>query len=110
MEGSFILILLSLPAVQAHTPCCRACNAPKRKYFSIADDSGPWLCGETCIQTWLYPLFHAFERNLTLAESDTVCSDAGYTDYVETVTHGAPPLTCTLDLYACPRGACPHPA
>ena len=30
--------------------CCKDCPENKNKYYSIADDSGPWLCGETCIR------------------------------------------------------------
>merc|ERR1712205_159851 len=82
------------------------------KYFSIADDSGPWLCGETCIRDSFYPIFHIFEKNLTKATSNTVCADAGYTKYNSTVTHGGGGLYCTLDLYECAAGSgkCPHPA
>merc|ERR1719198_2597085 len=92
-------------------PCCEgACAEPYHKYFSIADDSGPWLCGETCIRDPFYPIFHLFEKNLTLATDDSVCADAGYTKYNSTVTHGGGGLYCTLDLYECTRaGGCPHP-
>ena len=30
--------------------CCKDCPENKHKYYSIANDSGPWLCGETCIR------------------------------------------------------------
>merc|ERR1711998_649299 len=102
-------------------PCCETCAGsrgwphaePLNKYFSIADDSGPWLCGETCIRDSYYGIFHLFERNLTKApggNSDHFCADHGYTKYNSTVTHGGGGLDCTLDLYECTiPGGCVHP-
>merc|ERR1711924_470989 len=93
-------------------PCCHECAGTKNKYFSIADDSGPWLCGETCIRDSFYPIFHLFEKNLTKAASNTqaLCHENGYTKYNQTVTHGGGGLYCTLDLYECTRaGGCPRP-
>merc|ERR1712100_847832 len=82
----------------------------KEKYFSIADDSGPWLCGETCISDSFYWIFHIFEKNLTKATDLNTCKDAGYTKYNSTVTHGGAGLYCTLDLYECTKeGGCEHP-
>merc|ERR1711966_325054 len=90
--------------------CCKTCTSPKNKYFSIADDSGPWLCGETCIRDSFYPIFHIFEKNLTKATDLNTCKDAGYTKYKSTVTHGGGGLDCTLDLYECTlAGGCEHP-
>merc|ERR1711998_269160 len=93
--------------------CCNTCSDPYNKYFSIADDSGPWLCGETCIRDSYYWIFHVFEKNLTKASSQTasVCHDNGYTIYNSTVTHGGGGLYCTLDLYECAAGSgkCPRP-
>merc|ERR1712166_1092432 len=91
--------------------CLGACkDSAKNKYFSIADDSGPWLCGETCIRDSFYWVFHLFEKNLTKAADMNTCKDAGYTEYKETVTHGGGGLDCTLDLYACSKaGGCEHP-
>merc|ERR1719231_2144832 len=90
--------------------CCDSCTGTKNMYFSIADDSGPWLCGQTCIRDSFYPIFHIFEKNLTKSSSNTVCHDAGYTHYNSTVTHGGGGLYCTLDLYSCPSGDCEHPS
>merc|ERR1711865_737562 len=93
--------------------CCDKCTGDKQMYFSIADNSGPWLCGQTCIRSSFYPIFHIFEGNLTKsATNGGVCADAGYTKYVETTTHGGGGLYCTLGLYACAAGSgnCPHPA
>jgi len=90
--------------------CCTTCKAPRTKYYSIANDSGPWLCGETCIRDFFYPIFHIFEKNLTKASwTNSPCAEAGYTVYKETVTHGGGGLYCTLDLYACNGTDCPHP-
>ena len=91
--------------------CVGACkDSGKNKYFSIADDYGPWLCGETCICDSFYPIFHIFEKNLTKATDSFVCKDAGYTQYNSTVTHGGGGLDCTLDLYSCTKaGGCEHP-
>merc|ERR1719484_174753 len=99
------------PKLMDQGKCCLECQGTKNKYFSIADDSGPWLCGETCIRDSFYPIFHIFEKNLTKATSNTVCADAGYTKYNSTVTHGGGGLYCTLDLYECAAGSgkCPHP-
>merc|ERR1711988_2029769 len=66
---------------QAPGKCCVSCTAPKEMYFSIADDSGPWLCGQTCIRSSFYPIFHFFEKNLTKATNDNPCGNAGYTKY-----------------------------
>jgi hypothetical protein len=46
-----------------------------------------------------YPKYHKFEKNLTLATTNTPCADAKYTDYLETDTHGAGNIKMTLDMY-----------
>merc|ERR1719171_553404 len=69
-------------------PCCAGTcpDSNNNKYFSIANDSGPWLCGETCIRDFFYPIFHLFEKNLTKSSwTNTPCADAGYTVYEQTV-------------------------
>lgn len=109
MAAAF-MTYLSRANARESDPCCHHCEAPKEKYYSIADDSGRWLCGETCIRPSAYPVFHVFEKNLTAARGDAACAAAGYTAYVETATHGVPGLACALDLYACPAGDCPHPS
>jgi hypothetical protein len=47
----------------------------------------------------LYWLYHIFEKGLAKAETNTPCADKGYHKYINTVTHGAGPITATLDLY-----------
>merc|ERR1719331_2081322 len=71
------------PVLVDQGKCCTECTGTKTKYFSIADDSGPWLCGETCIRDSFYPIFHIFEKNLTKAASNTqaLCHENGYTKY-----------------------------
>jgi len=101
-----------VPSSTADAQCCvgKCPDSNTNKYFSIADDSGPWLCGETCIRDSFYWVFHLFEKNLTKATDMNTCKDAGYTEYKETVTHGGGGLDCTLDLYACSKaGGCEHP-
>ena len=85
--------------------CCKACVAPLVKYYSV--DAPRGFCGETCIKSSSYSVFKIFEKNLTLSDSDTPCSEqftpvgTHYTEYSDTVTHGDPLglLSVTLDLY-----------
>merc|ERR1711918_243423 len=97
---------------QSNGKCCLSCTSPKNMYYSIADDSGPWLCGQTCIRDSFYWIFHFFEKILSKASDNSPCANAGYTKYNSTVTHGGGGLYCTLDLYECATGSgnCPHPS
>ena len=51
-------------------------------------------------------IFKIFEANLTKNDDPHPCSGqftptgTHYTEYSSTVTHGVPPVTMTLDLYA----------
>merc|ERR1711934_1171622 len=63
---------------QPHGKCCVSCTSPKNMYYSIADDSGPWLCGQTCIRDSFYKISHVFEKNLTKAVDSSPCANAGY--------------------------------
>jgi len=90
--------------------CCAGACKSKHKYFSISDDTGAWLCGETCIRRFFFPIFRYFEKNLTKATDLNVCESAGYTKYNKTVTQGGGGLDVTLDLYECTKaGGCEHP-
>ena len=90
----------------AEALCCKVCQAPEVKYFSVDVPHG--FCGETCLKPSLFPIFKVFEANLTLynGTGPSPCAeqftpwDTHYTIYNATVTHGVWPLTCTLDLYA----------
>ena len=93
-------------AAEAEAPCCKVCDAPEVKYFSVDVPHG--FCGETCLKPSLFPVFKVFESNLTLynGTGPSPCAEqytpfgTHYTIYNGTVTHGVWPLTCTLDLYA----------
>lgn len=99
------LVLLSCVSVASGAdPCCKACVAPLVKYYSVDVSHG--FCGETCINPSRYGIYKIFEKNLTLSDSDTPCSEqftpvgTHYTEYSDTVTHGVPGLLAvTLDLY-----------
>lgn len=90
----------------ATIPCCKTCEAPRSKYYSVDVPHG--FCGETCIRPSLFPVFKIFEPNLTAAAGPnvSVCTSQltphahHYTVYNGTVTHGVPGLSITLDLYA----------
>ncbi|CAD7964417.1 unnamed protein product [Amoebophrya sp. A25] len=79
-------------------------SSPKNKYYSI--DHAHGFCGETCLYDWQYPILKVFEPGLTKVSSDEggrtarICAEKGYSQYSETVTHGAGPIKVTLDLYA----------
>jgi len=94
----------SAPAAQAAEPCCKVCELPKLKFYSVDVPHG--FCGECCMQPDHFWLFHIFEANLTATNSSTPCSEqftptgTHYTEYSQTVTHGVWPITMTLDLYA----------
>ena len=47
---------ISPTITQQQDKCCLSCESPKNMYFSIADDSGPFLCGQTCIRDSSYPV------------------------------------------------------
>lgn len=79
-----------------HNPCCKACVSPQVKYYSVDTKRGH--CGECCMNPAHYWGYKIFEPNLTLADGKT-CADLGFLKYDETVTHGAGPITMTLDLY-----------
>lgn len=93
----------------------RTGTLPKVMYYSI--DKVFNMCGQCCMDPKYYSLFHIFESNLTLADSDVACPERNYPlrffmfflgpsfdgsmcrFYKSTVTHGAWPLSMTLDLY-----------
>merc|ERR1719215_816646 len=74
----------------------------------FSTDAAHGFCGEACMDPKMFDLYHKFEANLTVANSEHPCSDQftpsntlKYTDYFSTVTHGVPGLlSVTLDLYA----------
>ena len=86
--------------------CCATCNATagEEKYYSVAKNpmAGRQQCGESCIKPSDYNKFHLFEHNLTKAKDNTPCASFGFTDYLETDTHGFGPVKATLDMYKFP--------
>merc|ERR1712137_1340155 len=98
--GGFLLAT----AVAGADPCCKSCEEPLKKYYSV--DAPHGFCGEACMDPSKLSIYKLFEKNLTLADSDSPCSEqftpvgTHYTEYSETVTHGLPGvLSVTLDLY-----------
>merc|ERR1712039_639229 len=88
----------------ADEPCCKTCEEPLKKYYSVDVPHG--FCGEACMDPSKFNIYKIFEKNLTLAESDSPCQEqftptgTHYTEYSNTVTHGVPGLLAvTLDLY-----------
>ena len=80
--------------------CCTSCTGIKEKYYSI--DTNKNMCGEACMNPSHFWIFKIFEKNLAKDENDsnTPCADRKYSVYDSTPTHGIPPITMTLDLYA----------
>ena len=103
MLGALVLGWAPPAAVEPTGPCCTNCTAPQVKYFSVDTHGG--FCGETCMKPTSYPIFHIFEPNLTRAADNTPCREqftpvgTHYSVYNSTVTHGAGPISVTLDLY-----------
>lgn len=94
--------LLAKDTVIEDEKCCTICDTSSglAKYYSIDTNFGHDACGETCIDPSTYDLIHLFERGLTPStDSDTPCSDNGYTVYDKTVTHGVGKIATTLDMY-----------
>ena len=86
--------------------CCTTCDASAglEKYFSVASPllSKKKNCGECCMNPKDFNKFHLFEKNLTKATTNTPCGDMGFTDYLETDTHGFGPVSMTLDMFTFP--------
>lgn len=105
---------MAFVAASADGPCCKTCELPLVKYYSV--DLAHGFCGEACMDPKKFSTYKKFEANLTLV-NDTYPDCSGqyaadgthYTDYDSTVTHGDPfgILSVTLDLYA-PTGMPKH--
>merc|ERR1719438_468800 len=98
------ILSVSSFAVAISTPCCKTCEAPLLKYFSVDEPHG--FCGESCIDPAKFSQYKLFEKNLTIATSDDACAKefvpdgSHYTDYTKTETHGVPGLlSVTVDFY-----------
>eukprot|EP01060_Flectonema_neradi_P038574 TRINITY_DN8146_c2_g1_i1.p1 TRINITY_DN8146_c2_g1~~TRINITY_DN8146_c2_g1_i1.p1 ORF type:complete len:105 (+),score=22.92 TRINITY_DN8146_c2_g1_i1:44-358(+) len=77
--------LLVLFVVSAD-PCCRTCEMPTEKYYSIPKYGGH--CGESCILPSEYPKYKVFEPHLEKANTSHPCDDYGFPLYWTTETHG----------------------
>lgn len=107
--GDITITEYSKKEIQATAgPCCdRGCEAPAVLFFSV--DAPHGFCGETCLNPEWYHLFKLFESNLTRSTVEHPCrslwtpggsNSRQYTHYFQTVTHGGPGVSATLDLYA----------
>jgi len=108
--GAAVLVV----AASAAGPCCKKCELPLIKYYSV--DRAHGFCGDACMDPKKFSIYKKFEANLTLVDDENPdCSGQYtpdgkfYTDYDSTVTHGDPfgILAVTLDLYA-PTGMPDH--
>lgn len=80
--------------------CCTSCDtdAGLSKFWSIDDHFD--RCGEACIPTDQYDFWHKFEKNLLPADgTNTPCADAGYPNYLKTLTHGRGAVSMEFDMY-----------
>ncbi|KAK3256391.1 hypothetical protein CYMTET_34473 [Cymbomonas tetramitiformis] len=106
MKAGFFVSLLVIAAQvgnghgvsDSDTPCCVTCSTPgQEKYYSI--DHIFNQCGECCFEPSKFWEYKIFEPGLTKANASHPCSDHGYGNYTETVTHGAGNIHMTLDMY-----------
>lgn len=92
--------------VTSDAHCCDSCNATAGlvKYYSVAKnpEAHRQQCGESCMNPKDFNKYHFFEHNLTKATSNTPCKSFGFTQYIETDTHGFGPVKATLDMYKFP--------
>jgi hypothetical protein len=102
MVSISFVILFSLHQITAFASlCCEGVclTEGEEKYYSI--DTKHNMCGECCMRPEDFDLYQKFEKGLTAANGTvTPCFDLNYISYIETETHGAGPVTMTLDMYA----------
>jgi hypothetical protein len=85
--------------------CCGVCNADAGEIKAFSIDHIFNMCGECCLQPGDFWKYKIFELGLTKADAvdSNPCSDAGYSVFKETDTHGVPGvITMTLDMYKKP--------
>ena len=95
-------VIAALVATTSADLCCVKCGVDDEKIKAFSVDTTMNLCGEACMMKKDYWKYHIFEKNLKLADDPlgTPCADLGYTDYINTVTHGVPHIfAITLDLF-----------
>ena len=94
---TLIYSLLFVEAKINQEKCCGVCIEGKEKYYSIDDRFNK--CWESCISPSWYWVFKIFEKNMEKAETNTPCSDRGYSIYEGTETHGFLFLKVDVDFY-----------
>jgi hypothetical protein len=80
--------------------CCIICPDGLTKYYSVSTWFGN--CGETCIDPDDYDIYQIFEPGLSLATTNTICEDLGYSIYTKTERHGVWPIAISVDMYKKP--------
>jgi len=71
------------------------------KYYSLTQGlDGTRHCGESCMSSSMYYLYHTFDWNLTWAnDTNTPCKNFGFTQYDSTSAHGFGSISITFDMY-----------
>merc|ERR1712166_498497 len=85
--------------------CCNVCDESKGFIKAYSIDHFFNMCGECCLQPGDFWKYKIFEFGLTKVDDakSSPCSDAGFTNFYETDTHGVPGLiTMVLDMYKKP--------
>lgn len=80
--------------------CCIICPNGLTKYYSVSTWFGN--CGETCIDPDDYDIYKIFEPGLSIATTNTICDDLGYSLYTKTERHGVWPIAISIDMYKKP--------
>ena len=104
----FLALTALIASVSAEDKCCVTCPSTGGYIKTYSIDPNAGHCGESCIKSFEFSLYHIFEKWLTKAANvdSHPCADHGYTQYWETETHGLPHvLTATVDLYNKPAAA-----
>ena len=78
--------------------CCEICKNDTTKYYSIPL-AHKHNCGESCILSQDFIKYKIFEPALKKANSSYPCQEFGFTNYINTETHGFGNIKIDLDLY-----------
>ena len=101
----FTSMLALVGAATAADSCCNVCDESKGFIKAYSIDHIFNMCGECCLQPGDFWKYKIFEFGLTKVDDvkATPCHDAGFTNFLETDTHGVPGLIAmTLDMYKKP--------
>ena len=77
--------------------CCIICPNGLTKYYSVSTIFGN--CGETCLDPNDYDIYKIFEPGLSIATTNNICEDLGYSLYIKTEKHGVWPIQINVDMY-----------